>query len=110
VTEDEALTPDGSAAVVPIRPSTPRNRLAQWPIALVLAGVGVAMILIGLDYFRRGCVVLSASVLLAAFLRMLLPEADAGWLAVRSRKIDVIILGILGVGLTVFTFWVPPPS
>jgi hypothetical protein len=68
------------------------------------------MVLIGLDYFRRGCVVLSASVLLAAFLRMLLPEADAGMLAVRSRRIDVLILGILGVGLTVFTFWVPPPS
>ena len=99
-----------TAAVVPIRPATPRNWLAQWPIALVLAGVGVAMILIGLDYFRRGCVVLSASVLLAAFLRMLLPEGDAGMLAVRSRKVDVVILGILGIGLTIFTFWVPPPS
>lgn len=99
-----------TAAVVPIRPAPQRNWLSQWPIVLVLSGVGVAMVLIGLDYFRRGCVVLSASVLLAAFLRMLLPEADAGMLAVRSRRIDVLILGILGVGLTVFTFWVPPPS
>ncbi|MEI6362888.1 MAG: DUF3017 domain-containing protein [Actinomycetes bacterium] len=111
MTDDAAVGAEGQAAsVVPIRPARTRNRLAQWPIVLVLAGVAVAMILIGLDYFRRGCVVLSASVLLAAFLRMLLPEADAGWLAVRSRKIDVVILGILGVGLTIFTFWVPPPS
>jgi hypothetical protein len=31
-------------------------------------------------------------------------------LAVRSRRIDVITLAVLGLGLTVFTFWVPPPS
>ena len=68
------------------------------------------MILIALDSFRRGSVVLSASVLLAAFLRLLLPEGDAGLLAVRSKKIDVITLGLLGLGVTVFTFWVPPPS
>ena len=68
------------------------------------------MVLIALDYFRRGSIVLSASVLLAAFLRLLLPDEDAGMLVVRSRKVDVITLGVLGVGLTVFTFWVPPPS
>ncbi|MCF8526491.1 MAG: DUF3017 domain-containing protein [Candidatus Nanopelagicales bacterium] len=92
----------------------PRHRshgiLRQWPITLVLAGVALAMILIALDSFRRGSVVLSASVLLAAFLRLLLPEGDAGLLAVRSKKIDVITLGLLGLGVTVFTFWVPPPS
>jgi hypothetical protein len=49
-------------------------------------------------------------VLLAAFLRLLLPDADAGMLVVRSRRADAITLGILGIGLTVFTFWVPPPS
>jgi hypothetical protein len=109
--DDDAVEADGpSASVVPIRPAAPRNWLAQWPIVLVLSGVSIAMVLIGLDYFRRGCVVLSASVLLAAFLRLLLPDADAGMLAVRSRKVDVVVLGILGFGLTVFTFWVPPPS
>ena len=98
------------ASVTPIRPKARRNWLAQWPITLVLLGVVAAMLLIADDYFRRGCVVLSASVLLAAFLRLLLPEADAGMLAVRSRRIDVIILGVLGTGLSVFAFWVPAPS
>ena len=41
---------------------------------------------------------------------MPLPDADAGMLVVRSRKIDVLTLAVLGIGLTVFTFWVPPPS
>jgi hypothetical protein len=107
---DEESLGGPTASVVPIRPPVKRNWLAQWPITLVLLGVAAAMGLIAADYFRRGCVVLSASVLLAAFLRLLLPEADAGMLAVRSRRIDVIILGTLGLGLSVFAFWVPAPS
>ena len=100
--------PDG--VVVPLRPSSRRNWLVQWPITLVLIGVAVAMVMIGLDYFRRGSIVLSASVLLAAFLRLMLPDADAGMLVVRSRKVDVTVLAVLGLGLSVFTFWVPAPS
>lgn len=96
--------------VVPIRRESRSRWLAQWPITLVLIGVSIAMLMIGLDYFRRGCVVLSASVLLAAFLRLMLPEGEAGMLAVRSRKVDVAILAVLGLGLSVFTFWVPAPS
>jgi len=94
--------------VVRLRPR--RSWLAQWPITVVLMGVGVAMALIAMDNFRRGSIVLSASVLLAAFLRLLLPDPDAGMLVVRSRQVDVLTLAALGVGLTVFTFWVPAPS
>ncbi len=100
----------GDDNVIPLRRSRSRSWLREWPITLVLAGVVLAMILIALDSFRRGCVVLSASVLLAAFLRLLLPDEDAGMLAVRTKKVDVITLGLLGIGVTVFTFWVPPPS
>ncbi|MDP1877585.1 MAG: DUF3017 domain-containing protein [Actinomycetota bacterium] len=101
---------DSDSVVVPLRRASGRNWLAQWPISLVLLGVTIAMVMIGLDYFRRGCIVLSASVLLAAFLRLLLPEGEAGWLASRSRKVDVAVLAVLGIGLALFTFWVPPPS
>jgi Protein of unknown function (DUF3017) len=99
-----------SATVVPLRRPAKRSWLSEWPITLVLIGVGIAMVMIALDYFRRGSIVLSASVLLAAFLRLLLPDADAGMLVVRSRKVDVLTLAVLGVGLTIFTFWVPAPS
>jgi hypothetical protein len=108
--DEDAVTGRDKATVVPIRPTPKRNWFAQWPITLVLLGVAAAMTLIAADYFRRGCVVLSASVLLAAFLRLLLPDSDAGMLAVRSRKVDVVILGALGLGLSIFAFWVPAPS
>jgi len=96
--------------VVSLRRSRARGFLKEWPITLVLAGVAIAMVFIALDSFRRGSVVLSASVLLAAFLRLLLSDRDAGMLAVRTKKVDVITLGLLGLGVTIFTFWVPPPS
>jgi hypothetical protein len=40
----------------------------QWPISLVLVLVGVSLVLIATDHFRRGSVLLAASVILAFFL------------------------------------------
>lgn len=92
-----------------VRPLRARGWWRQWPILVVLAGVVIALVLVSLDYFRRGSVVLAGSVLLAAFLRLLLPDREAGLLAVRSRRVDVTVLGVLGALLAVFAFWVPPP-
>lgn len=92
-----------------VRDLRTRGWWRQWPIIVVLVGVAIALTLVALDYFRRGSIVLAGSVLLAAFLRLLLPDREAGLLVVRSRRVDVVILGTLGVLLAVFAFWVPPP-
>lgn len=84
--------------------------LRQWPIAVVMLGVLASLILIALDYFRIGTILLAASVLLAAFLRLLLPDQDAGLLVVRSKRTDVTVLVVLGVALSILGFWVPAPS
>jgi Ca2+/H+ antiporter len=84
--------------------------LREWPIALVMLGVVVSLILIALDAFRVGSILLAGSVLLAAFLRLLLPEKDAGLLAVRAKRIDVSVLVALGIALSILGFWVPEPS
>lgn len=87
-----------------------RWHLRQWPLTVVLLALAGSLVLIATDHFRRGSVGIAASIMLAFFLRLLLPDADAGLLAVRSKKVDVIVLGLLAVGLTVFAFWVPAPN
>lgn len=91
-------------------PTRRRRWWSQWPLALVLVGVVSALIIVALDRFRLGSLVLAASVLLAFALRLLLPADRIGLLAVRSRTVDLVVLGLLGVTLTVFALWVPPPA
>ena len=103
---------DESQQLAPVHRISPRRRwsLRQWPLTVVLIALGGSLLLIATDHFRRGSVGLAASVMLAFFLRLLLPESDAGLLAVRSKRVDVIVLGVLAIGLTVFAFWVPAPN
>jgi hypothetical protein len=82
----------------------------QWPLVLVLGGLVGSLLVVADDHFRRGSMLFSAFVVLAFFLRLILSDRDAGWLAVRSRGVDLACLGALGLGLTVFTLIVPPPS
>lgn len=98
--------------LAPVHRIGPRRRwsLRQWPLTVVLIAVAGSLILIATDHFRRGSVGLAASIMLAFFLRLLLPESDAGLLAVRSKKVDLLVLGVLAIGLTVFAFWVPAPN
>jgi hypothetical protein len=88
----------------------PRSRFREWPISLVLLGIAISMVFVATDHFRRGSLVLAVSCVLAIFLRLFLPEKQAGMLSVRSKSVDVIILTILGVGLTIFALWVPAPN
>jgi hypothetical protein len=100
---------DSGASVHPL-PKRKRSRFAQWPITIVFLGISISLILIATDHFRRGSLGLAASVLLAAFMRLFLPNSAAGMLEVRSKRIDVAVLGTLGVILTIFALWVPAPN
>ena len=82
----------------------------QWPLVLVLTGLLVSLLIVATDHFRRGSVLFAAVVVFAFFLRAFLPDRDAGWLAVRSRRVDLLCLGFLGFTLVVFSLIVPPPS
>ncbi|MDQ3454198.1 MAG: DUF3017 domain-containing protein [Actinomycetota bacterium] len=74
---------------------------AVWLV--VLAG----MVLIATEYWRRGLTVVGAAAVLAALFRLVLPARRAGWLAVRSRTLDVLIFGSLGVALAAAAIAVP---
>lgn len=97
------------AEVHPLRPRR-RRWWSQWPIALVLAGVTAALVVVALDRFRLGSLLLAASLVLAFLLRLVLPSDRAGMLAVRSKPVDLIVLGTLAAALVVFALWVPPPA
>ena len=87
------------------------SRLRQeWPLAATLAVVVIGLVVVASGHFRRGTVVLSFGVGLALFLRTLLPSADAGLLAVRSKRVDVAVLAFLAVATSILALWVPPPS
>jgi hypothetical protein len=85
------------------------RRFPQWPMTLVLGGVAISLVVVATGHFRRGSVLLAATVVLAMFLRLLLREDEAGLLVVRSKLVDVVVLAVLGIGLGVLAFVVPPP-
>ncbi|MCB9412070.1 MAG: DUF3017 domain-containing protein [Actinobacteria bacterium] len=82
----------------------------QWPLTTVLLGVVVALTFVALDRFRVGAVLLAASVVGALILRIVLTDRQAGLLAVRTRGVDIGVLGVLAGMLTILALWVPPPQ
>ena len=90
-----------------VRPERQRRRAAEWPLAVVLAAVVTGLVFVASDRFRAGTVVLALSVLLAAGLRAGLPTRTAGLLAVRSRVVDAVLLGVVGLGMLVLALIVP---
>ena len=98
------------AAVASVSAREAKGPRFQWPSAVVLIGLVASLLIVATDHFRRGSVLFAAFVLIAFFLRLILSDRDAGWLAVRSRVVDLLCLGVLGGSLSVFALIVPPPS
>lgn len=88
------------------------GRSTQWPYIAVLAGVAIALVIIGLGVHlvRSGTLVLAGVLLVAAMARLVLPERLAGMLSSRRRLLDVAIFGVLGIGLLVAGLVVPVPG
>ena len=85
--------------VVAIEPQQRRSVLGEWPLALIIAGVGLGLVIIGLHHFRWGNLLIADSVLAGAFFRLVLPTRRAGLLAVRSRFTDVVTMSAMGGSL-----------
>jgi hypothetical protein len=87
-----------------------RSVWREWPIAIVVLGLVLGMVVVALGYFRAGAVTMSGAALMALFVRVLLPTREVGLLAVRSRWVDVVVLAMLAFSLALFAFWVPTPG
>jgi hypothetical protein len=76
-------------------------RLGWWWVAAPVLALG--LVLFAVDEVRTAGYVLAAGLGLAALLRLVLPTARSGGLAVRSRGVDVATMAVLGVALAVIT-------
>jgi hypothetical protein len=81
--------------------------LRQLPLLAVLVTVGIGLLLVTFDHWRRGLVVIGLTLVVAALLRLLLPVRRVGFLAVRSRPMDVVLLSGTGLALTVIALMIP---
>ena len=87
-------------------PSPPR-RVKETPLVAVLALAALGLLVIYLDHFRAGSLLIALALLVAAGLRLTLPARRAGLLVVRSRPLDVFILSVLGLAVAALAIAVP---
>ncbi len=81
--------------------------LRQLPLLAVLVAVGVGLLVVTFDHWRLGLVLIGLALIGGAVLRLLLPVRRAGFLAVRSRPIDVVLLAGAGLALAVIALTIP---
>ena len=79
----------------------------QLPLLAVLLAVGTGLLLVTFEHWRLGLVVVGLSLVGGALLRLLLPARQVGFLAVRSRAVDVVLLAGTGLTLTGVAMAVP---
>jgi hypothetical protein len=71
------------------------------PLILVLAVVAIGLLRIVQYHWRQGAVLIGGALVLAALIRALLPNGRAGLVEIRSRAVDILLYG--GLGLMVMT-------
>ncbi|MGY1832556.1 DUF3017 domain-containing protein [Geodermatophilus sp. SYSU D01180] len=81
--------------------------LRQLPLFAVLVVVAVGLGMVALEHWRRGLLVVGLALVGAAVLRLVLPVRRVGFLAVRSRPVDVVLMAGAGVALSALALVVP---
>ncbi|MFI9047808.1 DUF3017 domain-containing protein [Streptomyces sp. NPDC053427] len=102
LTRDTARPEGGGRAASGGRPAPAR----QWPLLTVMGGVAAGLLLVAVDVFRVGTLVIGLSLLAGALLRWALPSV--GMLAVRSRFTDLLTYGVLGFVIVMLSLMVQP--
>jgi hypothetical protein len=81
--------------------------IRQLPLLAVLTAVGVGLLMVTFEHWRKGLVVVGLALVGGAVLRLLLPVRRVGFLAVRSRWVDVVLLAGTGLALAVIALAIP---
>lgn len=80
--------------------------LGQWPLASVLLGVLVGLVVVWTSHWRTGTTLIGLSITMGGLFR-LLPNRRVGLLAVRNKAVDTLVLLGVGIGITVLAWAVP---
>jgi hypothetical protein len=94
-------TPEGGTS--PVGPAGIR----EWPAVLVFATLAVSLLCGSIFGFRTGSIMIGTTLVLAALLRLALPEV--GVLAVRSRFTDIAVLLVLAAAVILLGLSIAPP-
>jgi hypothetical protein len=81
--------------------------IRQLPLLAVLVTVGIGLLMVTFEHWRKGLVVVGLALVGGAALRLLLPLRRVGFLAVRSRPLDVVLLAGTGLALAVIALAIP---
>jgi hypothetical protein len=81
---------------------------SQWPILLVMLTFTVGFALAAANFWRRGALLLGIGVVLAAALRLTLPNGRAGLLVVRSKGVDFITTATVGAAMVYIAWTIDP--
>ena len=73
----------------------------------ILAVAGTALFIAGRSDWRLGIQIFGGSLLVAALLRLILANRDAGMLAVRNRFLDAFLLVAAGIALIALATTIP---
>ncbi len=76
-------------------------RLGWWWVATPVLALGI--VAFGFGHVRLAGFVLAGGLGIAAVIRAVLPTERSGGLVVRSRVVDVLTMGLLGLALAVIT-------
>jgi hypothetical protein len=81
---------------------------AQWPILLVVLIFATAFVLAGANFWRRGSLLIGIGVGVAAVLRLVLSDEQAGLLVVRSRGTDFVTTAVVGAAMVYIAWTIDP--
>ncbi|GAB3741943.1 hypothetical protein GCM10028864_06860 [Microlunatus parietis] len=96
--------------VEPERRLPPDRGLSPWALLIVLAGVLAGLgyaVLGGTGAWRVGSMIIGAALGVGGLLRLFLPKASAGLLAVRARGFDVTMLILAGAAVIALALVIP---
>ena len=89
-----------------LRPRRPRT-LGGAIYLGVLTVTGVALLLVVIDRWREGLLLMGTGMLFAAMARSVVREDDSGMLGLRSKPVDVVTMVLLGGGLVALSMVIP---